>query len=503
MMRLSHTGPTFGELALRILRRAPDQVAFTWDGGQLTRGQALDLIGRYQRVYTDAGLGSGSRIAFLSANRADTWCAGIAAQACGIGVTWLHRLGSLADHRWQLENVEADALVVDEVHHAERGGDLTDAAPRLWSLGPSSFAPDLAKAAEEVGASTAANIAQPDDVALILYTGGTTGVPKGVLRRNPATVAILATGVLADFEIPDRTRYLAVAPISHVGQTKLLPVLARGGSIHLVTGFAPADVLATIARERITMTLLVPTMIYALLDHPDLERTDTSSLELLYYGAAPMSRSRLVEGLERIGPVFAQLYGQSECYPISSLSRADHADPDLLTSCGHPVSTCSVRLLDDDGNDVPPGEIGEVTVRSPAAMDEYWKIPDVRVDGWLRTGDMARADDRGYLHLGDRKKDMIISGGFNVYPKEVEDALGTHPDVAASAVFGAPDERWGEQVTAAVVLRPGATTTADDLIAHVKALKGSVQTPKQVRLLDAIPVTALGKVDKKALRDGR
>jgi fatty-acyl-CoA synthase len=337
-------------------------------------------------------------------------------------------------------------------------------------------------------------------VATINYTGGTTGTPKGALRRNPAAVALLATATLTDFEIPDRPRYLAVAPISHVGGTKLLPVLIRGGTVHLAQAFTPEEVLRVIARERISMTLLVPTMIYALLDHPDLEHTDTSSLELLLYGAAPISRSRLVEGLHRLGPVFSQLYGQTECYPICLLRRGDHADPDLLSSCGAPVTTCSVRLLDDDGHEVPVGEIGEISARSPAAMDEYWKIPDTRLDGRLRTGDLAWSDDRGFLHLADRKKDMIISGGFNVYPREVEDALESHPDVAAAAVVGVPDERWGEAVTATVVLRPGAATTPEELLAHVRALKGPVQTPKRIRLAAALPLTALGKVDKCSLR---
>jgi fatty-acyl-CoA synthase len=501
--RLAGAGPTVGELALRILRRAPDQVAFTWQGGQLTRGQVLELIGRYQRVFAGAGLGRGSRVALLSANRAEAWCAATAAQASGMSTLWLHRLGSITDQRWQLHDAGIDALIVDEQYHAARGADLADAVARVWSLGRSSIAPDLTAAAEAVGAAAAANLAEPDDVAAISYTGGTTGVPKGVLRRNPAAAALLATAILADFEIPGRPRYLAVAPISHVGGTKLLPVLARGGSVHLSSGFEPGEMLATITRERISMTLLVPTMIYALLDHPDLDRTDTSSLELLLYGAAPMARARLVEGLERLGPVFSQLYGQTECYPISLLRRADHADLDLLTSCGTPVSTCAVRLLDDDGKEVPAGEIGEISARSPASMDHYWKFDDARVEGWLRTGDLARADERGFLYLADRKKDLIITGGFNVYPREVEDALAAHPDVAAAAVFGVPDERWGEAVSAAVVLRPGATATSADLVAHVKVLKGSVQAPKQVRLLDALPVTALGKVDKKALRDDR
>ena len=501
MSELYAAGPTVGELALRVLRREPNTVAFSWPGGELTRAGALDLIGRYQRVFADDGLRRGSRVALLSANRAHSWCASMAAQVSGMPTTSLHPLGSPRDQRWQLDNAEIDVLIVDELHHAARGGELADAVGRVWSLGPSADFRDLTTAAEQVGSATPHDLADPRDIAAITYTGGTTGVPKGVLRRHPSAVALQAIATLADFELPERPRYLAVAPISHVGGTKVLPVLARGGTVYLATGFVPGEVLAALARDRISMTLLVPTMIYALLDHPELDRTDTSSLELLLYGAAPMARTRLREGLERLGPVFSQLYGQTECYPISLLRRGDHADPDLLTSCGTPVSMCSVRLLDEDGNDVPPGEIGEVSARSPAAMDGYWGLPDERVDGWLRTGDMARADERGFLHLADRKKDMIISGGFNVYPREVEDALAAHPDVAAAAVFGIPDERWGEAVTAAVVLRPGAMATPADLVAHVRALKGPVQTPKQVRLLAALPVTALGKVDKKVLRD--
>jgi fatty-acyl-CoA synthase len=493
-------GPTVGELTLRVLRRAPDQIAFRWDGGHLTCAQTVDLIGRYQAVFAAAGLGRGNRVGLLSANRAEAWCAGIAAQASGMATSWLHPLNSAADQRRQLQDAEIDALVVDERHHAARGAALADAVGRLWSLGPSPDTRDLTTAAAEVGSSTARNLAQAQDVAAIAFTGGTTGGPKGVVRRHPAAVALSATGTLTDFEIPPRARYLAVAPISHVGGTKVLPVLIRGGTVHLAQGFAPEEVLATIERERISMTLLVPTMIYALLDHPSLEHTDTSSLELLLYGAAPMARTRLTDGLARLGPVFSQLYGQTECYPISVLRRADHAEEELLSSCGTPVSNCSVRLLDDDGQDVPAGEVGEITVRSPAAMDEYWKVPDVRVDGWLRTGDLARSDERGFLHLADRKKDMIISGGFNVYPREVEDALAAHPDVAAAAVFGVPDERWGEAVAAAVVLRAGSVTGTAELLAHVRALKGPVQTPKRLRFVSALPVTPLGKVDKRALR---
>jgi fatty-acyl-CoA synthase len=325
------------------------------------------------------------------------------------------------------------------------------------------------------------------------------------MRRHGATSMISLIGVLADFEILEAPRYLAVAPITHVAGTKVLPTLARGGTVHLLNSFAPDRVLATVARERISMALLVPTMVYALLDHPDLDATDLSSLELLIYGASPIAPSRLTEAIRRIGPVFCQTYGQTECYPISVLSRADHAEPGLLGTCGMPVGSVEVALLDPDGHPVAAGEPGEICARGPAAMEEYWRQPELTAQafahGWLHTGDVARADDRGYLTIVDRIKDMIISGGFNVFPREVEDVLTSHGSVAVAAVFGVPDEKWGEAVTAAVVLRPGETATPAELSAFVKRRKGPVQTPKSVHVLPALPTTAVGKIDKKALRD--
>ena len=218
-----------------------------------------------------------------------------------------------------------------------------------------------------------------------------------------------------------------------------------------------------------------------------------------------MSESRLRECLERIGPVFAQLYGQTECYPISILSREDHENPGRLLSCGKPVQSVDVRILDPLGEEVPLGESGELCIRGRGAMDGYWQRDDLTaetiVDGWLHTGDIARMDDEGYLYIVDRKKDMIISGGFNVFPREVEDALSAHPAVVQAAVFGVPHEKWGEQVTAAVVLRAGAEVAADDLSAHVRDLKGAVQAPKQVLIVDELPQTAVGKINKRALSE--
>jgi fatty-acyl-CoA synthase len=502
------SGPTAGQQTLRALARYPARDAFVWSGGRLTYAGTSDLIGRFQGVFAARGLVRGNRVALLSANRADAWCAGVAAQLCGMSITWLHPLAALAEQQDQLIDSESDALVVDAQNFHDRGGELAageSAHALTFTLGPATYGHDLLAAAAAGSSHTPIDLADANDIGTLNYTGGTTGKSKGALRRH-ASLAAMTNATLADFDLPKNPRYLAVAPITHVAGTKVLPSLIRGGTVHLMKGFDPEAILATIARERINFSLLVPTMVYALLDCPALDGADLSSLELLLYGASPMSPTRLLEGLERIGPVFSQLYGQTECYPIAVLSKADHdpARPDRFAACGHPLASCAVRLLDPDGNDAAPGTPGEICVRAPQIMEEYWKRPEATSEafrgGWLHTGDVAWADDEGCLYIVDRTKDMIVSGGFNIFPREVEDALTTHPSVATAAVIGIPDPKWGEAVMALIVLRPGATVQAEDLVATVKSLKGSAHAPKRVEFVESLPLTGVGKVDKKVLR---
>ena len=502
--------PVACEQTLRALARYPSRTAFSWPGGSLTYRGATDLIGRIQSVFMQLGLQPGARVALLSANRADSWCAGVAAQLARLSVTALHPLGSLDDQLFQLEDSEAQVLVVDADTFRDRGGDLTAKASGLkavLTLGPASYGIDLLRAIEAAGSATARCLAGPDDIATLNYTGGTTGKSKGALRTH-REYSGFANAILADFEIPDTPSYLTVAPISHVAGTKVLPSLMRGGTVHMLKGFDPEAVFKTIARERINFTLLVPTMIYVMLDHPSLDKADLSSLELLLYGASAMSPSRLVEGIERIGPVFSQLYGQTECYPVSVLRKADHdpKTPELFTSCGFPIAACQVKILDDNDQEVPTGEAGEICVRAPHVMAEYWKRPEQTAEtlksGWLHTGDIARADERGYMFILDRKKDMIVSGGFNIFPREIEDVLSQHADVAMVAVVGLPDDKWGEAVTAVVVARAGAKPNEEELINLVKAKKGSAHAPKHIKFVTALPMTGVGKVDKKVLKAG-
>jgi fatty-acyl-CoA synthase len=255
-------------------------------------------------------------------------------------------------------------------------------------------------------------------------------------------------------------------------------------------------------------------MLYALLDHPDSHTRDLSSLETVYYGASAINPVRLKEAIDRFGPIFAQYYGQSEApMVITYLGKQDHVGGDerRLSSCGRPSAFIRTALLDQDGRPVAQGEPGEICVSGTLLSAGYWNLPDETADtfrdGWLHTGDVAREDEDGFWYIVDRTKDMIVTGGFNVFPREVEDVVAEHPMVAQVGVIGTPHEKFGEAVTAIVVLRPEAgrdTASLERMTREiqdaVKERKGSVQSPKQVIVADALPVTALGKVDKKALR---
>jgi fatty-acyl-CoA synthase len=288
--------------------------------------------------------------------------------------------------------------------------------------------------------------------------------------------------------------------------------MLRGGSVVILNGFDPAQFLETIQQERVTSAMVVPTMIYALLDYPDRAKYDTSSLRNLLYGAAPIAPERLKEAVQVFGPVFTQIYGQTEApMALAVLSREEHIVEGedylvaRLASCGRPTLGTRIKLVDAEGQEVPKGEPGEIVALAPHIMVEYLNRPDLTAetvrDGWLYTGDVARQDEYGYLYIVDRAKDMIVSGGFNVFPKEIEDTLHEHPAVAVAAVVGVPDEKWGEAVKAVIVLKPGKDASEEELIQLCKQKKGSVMAPKSIDFKDGIPLTPLGKPNKKALRE--
>ncbi len=504
-----HDTASYADLVLTALRRWPDRTAFIQDGVELTYRQTEDRIARVAATLVERGLRADGGVGILSPNRPEVFIGQSATVFAGGRFTALHPLGSLDDHRYSCEEAELGILLVDPVY-AGRGDELRELCESVHTVltfGPADAGEDLERLAGQAPAATLRwGTRQPEELSWLLYTGGTTGVPKAAMLPERA-VAQMVQSVSIGWDLPARRRYLACAPISHAAGMLLTPTLLAGGTVVLMRAFDAGRWLAEAAEHRITLGLLVPTMIYAVLDHPDLDRTDLSALETIMYGASPMSPTRLVEGIERIGPVFAQLYGQTECAGIAtSMSRADHDPADLhrLTSCGVPMPGARVALLDDDGREVPTGEAAEICVQGAVVMQGYFKQPELTAEtigsGWLRTGDVAVRDDDGRYYIVDRKKDMIVSGGFNVFPREIEDVLTSDPSVSVAAVIGVPDDKWGEAVTALVVARPGATPDPDSLRQLVRQRKGAVYAPKTIEIVDALPLTPVGKADKKVLR---
>jgi fatty-acyl-CoA synthase len=505
-----YSPPLMPELLATALSRHDERVAVRLDGEAVSYRAYREAISRWAQAYQAVGLGRGSPVATLSRNRVEVLYNMGAASITGCRGTPLHPLGSLDDHAYVLENAGIDTLVFDPAveEHVLRLRDRAPGLRRLLSFGPSPAGEDLIALAGQFSPGPLDPVqARPEDVSAISFTGGTTGRPKGVLATYRAGAALTQIQ-LAEWQWPPDVRFLICAPLSHAAAAFMLPVLLKGGSFVVLPGFTPGSWLAAVEEHRITATMIVPAMLYAILDHPDLATRDTSSLQTVFYGTAVASPSAMARAIERFGPVFFQFYGQNEAPMSVTVLRKEEHDvtrPERLASCGRPVPWVRAALLDDDGQPVAPGEPGEICVQGPLVMRGYHQLPDQTADtlrgGWLHTGDIAREDHEGFWTIVDRKKDMIVSGGFNVYPREVEDVLTTHPDVSAAAVIGVPDDKWGEAVKAVVVPRPGATIDVAALMALVKEHKGPVYTPKSVDVVAALPLTPVGKPDKVALRE--
>jgi len=450
-------------------------------------------------------------VAVLSANKPEVLYNMAAMMVSGCRGTPLHPLGSLDDHAYVCNDAGIETLVYDPLFFGQRAAELKEKVPSLKNLlafGPSEVGDDYGALADGFDSQplVAAEL-DPEEPSALIYTGGTTGKPKGV-KAAARSAACMTMIQMAEWEFPEEIRMLVATPLSHAAGAVFVPTLLKGGAIYAMSGFSPDEFFGMVEKHKITTTFLVPVMVYVLLDSPLAETADMSSLETLIYGASAMSPTRLAEGIHKWGPIFFQCYGQSEApMVLSHLKKADHdlEKPERLASCGRPTPWVRLALLDDDNKEVAHGEAGEICVRGPLVMAGYHGLPEQTEEafagGWLHTGDVGRFDEDGFLYIVDRKKDMIISGGFNVFPREVEDVIATHPSVAQVAVIGVPDETWGEAVKAVVVARPGAEVDAAELVELVKKAKGSVQAPKSVDVVEAIPVSALGKPDKKALRE--
>ncbi|RYE43136.1 MAG: acyl-CoA synthetase [Hyphomicrobiales bacterium] len=500
----------YSDILVGALNRYPTRDAFVHGDRRITYAETADTISTIMQVLVARGITRGRAISMLSSNVPEVWMVQAAAYLIGAQYSGLHPLGSPDDHAFICQDAGVEVIIAHPdyvgaaLSVAERAGSVRE----VLALGPSSDAPDLlGLAAHHSGQRLTRRTIDAEDVHWIAYTGGTTGRSKGVKIPDRALVQS-AQSVTTSLGLPEVPRFLAVAPISHAGVLPIMPTLVRGGTVVVQKAFDPDQWLRTVQDEHINWSFVVPTMLHTLLDRGEPKRFDLSSLETIMYGSSPMSPARISEAHEVLGPVLLQAYGQTECVSFATTLRKDEhqplLNPERLSSCGRAVLGMRVEILDDSGEPVETGQIGEICVRGRGVMSGYHNLPDeaakALAGGWLHTGDLATQDEDGFVYIVERAKDMIITGGFNVYSREIEDVISRDPSVSSVAVIGVPDRKWGEAVTAIVVPRPGSSIDTEHLVNLVREKKGSHQAPKSIEVVDQLPVTAVGKIDKKSLR---
>jgi acyl-CoA synthetase (AMP-forming)/AMP-acid ligase II len=473
---------------------------------------------RLANAFLELGLQKGQRVAFLMANCPEYIFTEYALAKIGAVRVPLAVLLNSDDHVYMMNHSEAVVLVYHEKLTARVLAMLPQLETVKHFICVSADAGNVPPGHHHLQSMMTNAASEPpqvevmaNDLCGIYYTGGTTGRPKGVMLSHRAWVNAVMLEML-ELSLGREEVFAFMTPLTHAGGVLILPVLMRRGVCLVIESFTPTVFLEQTEKERVTAALFVPTMLYLLLDFPDWAKYDTSSLRDILYGAAPIAAERLKQAITRYGPIFSQFYGQTESPMIlTALSKEEHVidDPErerkIFTSCGRATMTTQIKLIGENGQEVQTGEVGEIIARSSFMMDGYFKDPEKTAatiqDGWLHTGDMARRDEEGFLYIVDRAKDMIISGGFNVFPREVEDALFEHEAVRQAAVIGVPDDKWGEAVKAIVVLHAGKTVSEAELIQFVKDRKGSMLAPKSIEFWETIPLTNLGKLDKKKIRE--
>ncbi|WP_088308530.1 class I adenylate-forming enzyme family protein [Novosphingobium sp. B 225] len=482
------------------------------DGVETSYPQALGLAQRVAAALGAAGFGPGSHAAVLSPNDPVAFTAAFGIFGAGMAYVPANPHNPAPAIASALNLVDVRVLFYHSAMAAVVG-EIRDSLPKVTlfvALGtPCSGDPTLEQFIAGHEAQPPRSLAALTDAAYVGQTGGTSGEPKGVLLSHRAVFAFVEK-YLAEMPHPAPV-LLAATPLTHAAGMLAMPIVAQGGTIVMMARPDLPRFLDLIAEQRVTTTFLPPTVIYRLLDLPGAETRDFSSLRHFIYGAAPMSVSRLKQALALFGPVMAQCYGQTECHSFVTFMRPeDHfvdgriADDARLSACGRPSIGTRVVIKGDDGAILADGIPGEICVQSDLAMTGYYRndsaTTEVLRDGLIHTGDIGFVDGDGFLHIVDRKKDLIITGGFNVYPAEVEQVVNGHPAVADCGVIGLPDADWGEAVTVVVELKPGAAVSEQELLDYCRPRLGGVKTPKHVAFWPELPRSPVGKVLRKEIR---
>jgi acyl-CoA synthetase (AMP-forming)/AMP-acid ligase II len=503
---------TLGEMIERNARLHADHTALVYAERRLTHAQLAERARRFSGALYARGLRRQDRVAILAMNCAEYYESYRACEWAGFILATVNFRLAPAEVLYILRDAAPKALVF-EAQYADVVDGLRSQLPDIEQYICIGDAPEWAVSFETVmeeGPAEGPPIrSNPEDYAYLMYTSGTTGRPKGVVRTHHA-MCVTAESCALVTEFSGNTRVLQTTPAFHVGGIGFVNAAAwMGGTTVVHRGFEPKLLLETIAEERITFTFMVAAMLQAVLDVPELSSYDLSSIENIVTAAAPVPAPLLAHGIRVLGPVFSVQYGMTESnacwlpsHEVKPLGTAEQVR--RLASVGRPCPGIELRIVDDHGSDLPRGHTGEVWLRSQTQLSGYWNNSVATVealrDGWYRSGDMGYQDKDGYVFLVDRKKDMIISGGENIYSREVEDALGQHPAVVDVAVIGVPHEKWGECVKAVVVLRRGEQASEADLIEFCRGLIASYKCPKAIAFVDELPRLPTGKISKVTLR---
>jgi len=508
----------FGIYLARSARFWPERPAVLF-GSQVLTYRALEArSNQLAHALRAQGLQRGDRVAIVSPNRPEIVEMECAFYKLGLVKVALNARLAPAELADALANAEPAACIAGPQHRTmvQAAAEAVPGLRRFVALDGGAQADGWADYEALLAAQPATPLREemrPEELAVLHYTSGSTGKLKAAMQTVGNRFTSLRKVVMGRMQAGPGDVLMLCGPITHASGMFIQPMLFQGATVLLMDRFQPAEILRAIEQHRVTMAFFVPAMIHALLAEPTLRERDLSSLRLLSYGAAPMSPARIREAWAAFGPVLAQGYGAAETTGgVVGLSIADHARaisgerPELLYACGRALGESDVQVLDEAGQPVQGDAIGEICVRGPDVFAGYWRAPALTQevlgeDGWLRTGDLARVDEEGYIHIVDRKKEMLVSGGFNVYPREVESVLAQHPAVYEACVIGVPDAHWGEAVKAVVVLRDGQSADAQALMDFCEGRMAGFKRPRSIDFVTALPRNSNGKLSRKDVRE--
>ncbi|WP_353147552.1 AMP-binding protein [Pollutimonas bauzanensis] len=463
---------------------------------QITYAQLVTAVNALAVVLQAKDPTPGSRVGLCAANSPNYIIGMLAILAAGKVWVPLNYRSTSSEIRRILDTTAPTALMVDDIGNELIHGDESLKIP---------FAQFANLIATHQGQVPTRHALSRDGTQAIKFTGGTTGIPKGVMQPYRAWVAGIINQIFG-WQITHQDKFVICAPISHGTGTYIVPLLAQGGTLLLCASNSSEDIVQAFKQQGGTMTFMPPTLIYKLMASPGVDALSFPALRLLIYGGAPMPTEKIIHTQAFFGPVVATTYGQTEAPQIATLLTPEElANPAYRASVGRATWLSELAVVSPDGEQLPTGEMGEIVIKGDLVMTGYWELPEKTREtiknGWLHTGDVGYLDEQGFLFLKERLRDVIITGGFNVYPVDVENTLSLHTAVHEASVFGVPDDKWGETVNAAIELKPSHSVTVDELKAFVREKLGPVLTPKNIYFYDSLPRSSVGKVLKTTIKE--